>query len=192
MPATRKFSSKGAALIEKWKKREKQRTELPIIRYEWAQKIVARVENRSHVKQSLTGKIDKVATHPVAGLGLFFFIMGFMFQSIYSGAGPVMDAIDASFGALSGLVSTYLTEYPLLSSLISDGIIGGVGSVLIFLPQIIILFLIIAFLEDSGYLSRAAFLMDKLLGWTGMRAAAALSPYYPALPVRFLPFFRQG
>ena len=182
---SRKFSNKGAALIDKWQKREKKKTELPIIRYEWAQKVVARVEKRSHVKQSLTNKIDKVATHPVAGLGIFFFIMGFMFQSIYSGAGPVMDVIDAGFGTLSEFASTHLTDYPLLSSLISDGIIGGVGSVLIFLPQIIILFLIIAFLEDSGYLSRAAFLMDKLLGWTGMSGRSfipLLSSFACAIP----------
>lgn len=181
----KKFSSKGVALIEKWKKREKKKTELPIIRYEWAQKVVSKVENRSQGKQSTTSKIDKVITHPVAGLSLFFFVMGVMFQSIYSGAAPIMDAIDASFGALSGFVSTHLTNYPLLSSLVSDGIIGGVGSVLIFLPQIIILFLIIAFLEDSGYLSRAAFLMDKLLGWTGMSGRSfipLLSSFACAIP----------
>ena len=181
-----KFNSKGTEILNKWEKKERQQSELPLVRHEWAKKLIEKVEKRRALtKKSLTNKIDKLVTHPVAGLSLFFLTMGLMFQSIYSGAGPIMDIVDKGFSTLSSYVSSQLVDYPLLSSLISDGIIGGVGSVLIFLPQIIILFLIIAFLEDSGYLSRAAFLMDKLLGWTGMNGRSfipLLSSFACAIP----------
>ena len=96
-----------------------------------------------------------------------------------------MDFIDEGTGLLGEFVGGFLVATPMLQSLVVDGIITGVGSVVIFLPQIIILFLFIAFLEDSGYLARAAFLMDRLLGWTGLNGRAfipMLSSFACAVP----------
>jgi ferrous iron transport protein B len=94
--------------------------------------------------------------------------MAIMFQSIYTWASPLMNLIDEFFKYLTTLISNSRLFSPLIESLINDGIIAGVGSVIVFLPQIAILFLFIAILEDTGYLARASFLMDKLLSWTGL------------------------
>lgn len=155
-------------------------------RYRWADQILDGVETRKvRVEKSISAKIDRFLTHRVAGLLAFVGIMYVTFQAIYTWSGPFMDGIDFIFGALSSFVGGFLTDYPLLHSLVTDGIITGVGSVVIFLPQIAILFLFIAFLEDSGYLSRAAFLMDRLLGWSGLNGRAfipMLSSFACAIP----------
>lgn len=163
-----KLSSKANELIKSWSSEAKDASEVPIVRHKWAQSVSQKVEKRNNQKKTLTSKIDSILTHPVAGLSAFFVTMGLLFQSIYTGAAPVMDALDIAFGATGDFARTALTGLPLMQSLVADGIIGGVGSVLIFLPQVVILFFIISLLEDSGYLARASFLMDRLLGWTGM------------------------
>ena len=129
-------------------------------------------------------KIDKVLLHWFAGPIILFFTMVLVFQSIFSWSEPLMDMVDSFFGSLAGYVEASMAVGP-LRSLITDGIIGGVGSVLIFLPQIIVLFLFIAILEDSGYMSRAAFLVDRLFKWCGLSGKSfipMLSSFACAIP----------
>lgn len=113
-------------------------------------------------KQTLTDKIDRIVTNRILGFPIFVAIMYIMFDIVFTYGAPFQDLIDEGFGLLGDWILATLGE-TMLSSFLVDGIIGGVGGVLVFLPQIILLFLIISFLEDSGYLARAAFVMDKLM-----------------------------
>ena len=113
-------------------------------------------------KKTLTDKIDNIVTNRILGFPIFLVIMYLMFQITFTVAAPFQDMIDEGFGILGEMVAAALGD-GMLTSFIVDGIIGGVGGVLVFLPQIILLFLIISFLEDSGYLARAAFVMDKVM-----------------------------
>jgi ferrous iron transport protein B len=133
---------------------------------------------------TLTGRLDGVLLHPVAGTAILMALLFFMFQAVFSWAQPVMDLIKAGFDALANLVNHTLPA-GMLQSLISDGIISGVGSVLVFVPQIMILFLFIILLEDTGYMPRAAFLMDKIMGGAGLHGRAfipLLSSFACAIP----------
>lgn len=134
--------------------------------------------------QNISVKIDNFILHPVLGLFILAAIMFFMFQAVYSWSGPAMDLIEASIGALGGFVGSFLNE-GWLKSLIVDGIIAGVGSVLIFLPQILILFAFILALEASGYMTRAAFLVDSAMAKVGLNGRAfipLLSSFACAIP----------
>ena len=159
---------------------------ITVARYNWARQVVSQAESRAPDKKALfSQKLDAFLTHRVFGLLAFTGIMCLVFLSIYTWAAPLMDGIETVFSAVSDYVGAFFVNSPVLGSLITDGIIGGVGSVLVFLPQIIILFIFIAALEDSGYLARAAFLMDKLLGWTGLNGRAfipMLSSFACAIP----------
>ena len=129
--------------------------------------------------------IDKLLTHKWWGLLAFLALMYLVFQSVYSWAGPFMDVIDAGKGVAQDAVSGWLSGSPMIESLATDGIVEGVGAVVIFLPQILILFFFIALLEDTGYMSRAAFLMDKLFSWCGLSGKSfvpLLSSYACAIP----------
>ncbi len=129
-------------------------------------------------------QIDRYLLHPILGPVLLVLMMTFVFQSIFSWAEPFMGFIDSTFGRLSDWVSASMTDGP-LESLLTDGIIGGVGSVLVFVPQIIILFLFIAILEDSGYMARAAFLVDRMFRWCGLSGKSfipMLSSFACAIP----------
>ena len=131
-----------------------------------------------------TGRIDDVLLHPVGGLLILSTILFVMFQAVFAWASPAMDAIEAGFGWLGGMVAS-VTPDGLLRSLIVDGLIAGVGSVLVFLPQILIVFFFILLLEDSGYMARAAFLMDRLMGAAGLHGRAfipLLSSHACAIP----------
>ncbi len=133
---------------------------------------------------TVTGKIDDVLLHPAAGLVILLTLLFVMFQAVFTWATPAMDLIDAGFTALAGWTSAHLPQ-GLLGSLVSDGLIAGVGSVLVFLPQILILFFFILLLEDSGYMARAAFLMDKIMGGAGLHGRAfipLLSSFACAIP----------
>ena len=129
-------------------------------------------------------RIDAVVMHPVWGLVLLAALLFLMFQAVFSWATPPMDAIKNGIAALSGGVSTHMAAGPLRSLLI-DGVLAGVGTVLVFLPQILILFAFILVLEDSGYLPRAAFLLDTLMGKVGLSGRAfipLLSSFACAIP----------
>ena len=133
---------------------------------------------------TLTGKIDSVLLHPVAGLAILLGVLYVMFQAVFTWATPAMDGIEALFALVGGWVAAVVPD-GLLQSLIVDGLIGGVGSVLVFLPQIMIIFLFIIVLEDFGYMARAAFLMDKIMGGAGLHGRAfipLLSSFACAIP----------
>jgi ferrous iron transport protein B len=107
-----------------------------------------------------------------------------MFQAVFAWATPVMDLIDAGFAGLGQLVSQYVPP-GLVQSFLADGLIAGVGSVVVFLPQILVLFFFIILLEDFGYMARAAFLMDRLMGAAGLHGRAfipLLSSFACAIP----------
>ena len=156
-------------------------------RYTWAARIQSETMrvDRPVRKLTTTDRIDLVLTHRVFGLLIFTALMFLVFQSIYTFSQPVMDLIDSGFGWLGNTVGKPLTPVPMLKSLVVDGVIHGVGSMLVFLPQILILFFFIAVLEGTGYLARAAFLMDRLLGWCGLNGRAfipLLSSFACAIP----------
>ncbi len=133
---------------------------------------------------TLTQHLDRWALHPVGGFVVLFTLLFFMFQALFSWAGPAQDLIETGMGALGSWVGTLITQ-PMLQSLIVDGIIGGVGGVVVFLPQILLMFLFIQFLEDVGYLGRAAFLMDgfmRKLGLPGKAMVPLLSSHACAIP----------
>ncbi|MGA0093599.1 MAG: ferrous iron transport protein B [Chthoniobacterales bacterium] len=139
-------------------------------------------ENR---KRTPTERLDAVLTHRVWGLVIFVAMMFVVFQSIYTWAGPFMEWIEAGVALVQGLVAPLLAGRPALQSLVVDGVIGGVGGVVIFLPQILILFFFISLLEDTGYMARGAFLMDKMFGWCGLNGKSfvpMLSSYACAIP----------
>ena len=129
-------------------------------------------------------RIDGVVMHPVWGLALLAVVLFLMFQAVFSWAVVPMDAIKAAMAAVGQWIATHMAEGP-LRSLIVDGVIAGAGSVIVFLPQILILFLFILLLEDSGYLPRAAFLLDTLMGKVGLSGRAfipLLSSFACAIP----------
>jgi ferrous iron transport protein B len=131
-----------------------------------------------------TGRVDAVLLHPVAGLLILLALLFVMFQAVFAWAKPVMDLIQAGFDWLGVLAHDSLPD-GLLQSFIQNGVISGVGSVLVFLPQILILFLFILLLEDLGYMARAAFLMDRIMGGAGLHGRAfipLLSSFACAIP----------
>ncbi|MDR2462956.1 MAG: ferrous iron transport protein B [Verrucomicrobiales bacterium] len=140
-----------------------------LIVYQQLGALLADVEMRSATGRApFSDQLDRVLTHRVWGLVIFLGVMYVVFQSIYAWAAPLMDAIEKTSAAAQEMVSAWLADLPVLQSLLADGVIAGIGSVLVFLPQILVLFFFIALLEDSGYMARAAFLMDKLFGWCGL------------------------
>ncbi len=134
--------------------------------------------------ETLTGRVDAVLLHPVAGLITLLVLLFILFQGVFTGAKPLMDLISAGFDALGAMAHDALPA-GLLQSFIQNGVISGVGSVLVFLPQILILFLFILLLEDLGYMARAAFLMDRIMGGAGLHGRAfipLLSSFACAIP----------
>ncbi len=149
-----------------------------------AQRILRAYVRPPERPDTLTGRIDSVLLHPVAGLTILLSLLFLMFQAVFTWAAPLMDGIDAGFTWLSLLVSQGLPD-GLIKDFIADGVIAGVGSVLVFLPQILILFFFIILLEDFGYMARAAFLMDKIMGGAGLHGRVfipLLSSFACAIP----------
>ena len=129
--------------------------------------------------------IDAVLMHRVGGLLVFCFLMFAVFASIYWLARPVMVLLETLFSTAGTYIGPHFSFSPALQSLIVDGVISGVGSMIIFLPQILILFFFVAILEDSGYMARAAFLMDKSFNWCGLNGKSfvpMLSSFACAVP----------
>ena len=131
-----------------------------------------------------TAAVDAILLHPVAGLIVLLALLFVMFQAVFAWARPLMDAIQDGFAWLGTLVEA--SPLPdLLKSFFKDGLISGVGSVIVFLPQIVILFFFILVLEDLGYMARAAFLMDRIMGGAGLHGRAfipLLSSFACAIP----------
>lgn len=129
-------------------------------------------------------RLDAIVMHPVGGLALLAALLFLMFQAVFSWAAVPMDAINETMAWAGEALSAHMADGP-LRSLLVDGVIAGVGGVLVFLPQILILFLFILVLEDSGYLPRAAFLLDTLMGKVGLSGRAfipLLSSFACAIP----------
>ena len=133
---------------------------------------------------TLTNRVDNVLLHPVAGLAILLAILFVMFQAVFTWATPLMDLISDSFDWLAAMLGAILPQ-GLVLSFLQNGVIAGVGSVIVFLPQILILFLFILLLEDFGYMARAAFLMDRIMGGAGLHGRAfipLLSSFACAIP----------
>ena len=134
--------------------------------------------------ETFSDRLDRVVTHKVWGTLLFIVIMGAMFQSIFTLARPPMEALQSAVDWFGGIVGSLIPPGD-LHSLLVDGIIAGVGAVVVFLPQILLLFLFIGFLEDTGYMARAAFLMDRLMSKVGLHGKSfipMLSSFACAIP----------
>jgi ferrous iron transport protein B len=161
------------------------RTQEPVGHFEAIEKLLARVTRRPRrAKDPVRDRIDRVLTHRVFGPLIFFLLMATVFQSIFTWATPAMDAIESGFTALGHLVGALLPAGP-LRSLFVDGVIAGAGTVIQFVPQIAILFLFIALMEDTGYMARAAFIMDRLMAGVGLSGRAfipLLSSFACAIP----------
>jgi ferrous iron transport protein B len=155
------------------------------LRYEWIAGVVSRTVSRAaRTQRSATDRIDAIVLHRVLGPLIFLGVMALVFQSIFTWAAPLMDGVEGAVAQLGSAVGGTLPEGD-LRSLVVDGVIAGVGSVLVFLPQIAILFLFIGILEDSGYMARAAFLMDRLMRRVGLHGKSfipMLSGYACAVP----------
>lgn len=154
-------------------------------RYQYIGRILqtAGVRHEDH-PHTLTERLDSVLLHPFIGPALFVAVFALLFQGIFAWAGPAMDAIDAFFGWLGGGIEAALPE-SLFRDLLVEGVLSGVGNTVIFLPQILILFFFLGLLEDSGYLARAAFLMDRLMSSIGLDGKAfipLLSSFACAIP----------
>src|SRR5258705_3572484 len=149
-----------------------------------ADRIIAATVSLPTRPDSWTARIDAVVLHPVAGLAILALILFVMFQAVFAWAQPLMELLSHAFGALGQFVHDMLPA-GLLQSFLQNGVISGVGSVVVFLPQIIIIFLFILLLEDFGYMARAAFLMDRIMGGAGLHGRAfipLLSSFACAIP----------
>jgi ferrous iron transport protein B len=190
-PSPMPSSMPGAPLFETAPSAQRQSAEVAMdqvpIRYAWATAVTnavvtARAEGR---KATLTDRIDRVLTNRILGLAVFVALMMLVFLSIYFFAQPLMDGIKSIFDDLNERVGPRLAGIPVLQSFVCDGLIAGLSAMLQFLPQILILFFYISVLEGTGYLARAAFLMDRLLGWCGLNGRAfipLMSSYACAIP----------
>ena len=154
-------------------------------RYEWTESISAKVMNADVARRSQhTEKLDEALTHPIAGMVIFAGVMLSLFALIFWAAKIPMDLIDHLFTNVGTWVTAHVSGGD-LQSLLVNGVIGGVGGVLVFLPQICILFFALSLLEDTGYLARAAFVMDKVmrrLGLPGKAFMPLLSAHACAIP----------
>ena len=149
-----------------------------------ADRVIAAAVGLPARPDTISARVDAVLLHPVAGLIILLSLLFVMFQAVFAWAKPVMDLISSGFDAL-GVVAHDALPAGLLQSFIQNGVIAGVGSVIVFLPQILILFLFILLLEDLGYMGRAAFLMDRIMGGAGLHGRAfipLLSSFACAIP----------
>ena len=134
---------------------------------------------------SFSEKLDRIVLHPIWGSLIMILSLMIMFQLVFSWASPFTDAIEMGFEYLMGLVNQAIPEETLFNSFINDGILAGIGGVVVFLPQILLLFLFIMFFEDFGYLGRVAFLLDhfmRRLGLPGKAVVPLLSSHACAIP----------
>src|SRR5208282_308899 len=165
------------------------RMELPVLQdiprcRQWAHDVGSGAAYRAPAPPIWTRRLDSVFLHPVAGPLIFLIVVAGVFQTIFSGAKPLMDGLQAlilNFG--HGI--EHILPPPIFRSLLVDGILSGVGAVIVFLPQILLLFLFIGILEDSGYLARAALIADRTMAKFGLQGKSfipLLSAYACAVP----------
>ncbi len=171
--------------------------EAPGERRAWTLSLLSRCQRRAPGRSRHSEAIDRVVLHPVAGTLLFAAVMVLFFQLIFAWATPAMDALDTGIGALAEATRTALPP-GILADFLCDGVIAGVGAVVVFLPQIVLLFALLSLLEDLGYMARAAFVVDRVMGRIGLEGrafVALLSSYACAIPgimaTRSIPSPRQ-
>lgn len=153
-------------------------------RYQWIKTVIAEVQEQAPLYSKISARLARWTNRPWPATLLFFAVLLLVFQAVFTWATPMMDAIDALSSGLGRLIITKMGDNA-LSSFLADGVIAGVGSVLIFLPQILILFLFIIILEDTGYLARTSFLMDRVMrtvGLSGQSVIPMLSSFACAVP----------
>lgn len=176
--------------IREWQKRfdveiPGWRSEWITHRYAWIGEVMREcVKRYDPGKASVTERVDRILLHPLIGFPVLILVMGVLFYSIFTLAVPFMDAIDGFIAWLGDAAASLLPEGQ-LQNLVVDGIIGGVGGVVIFLPQILFLFFFIALLESTGYMARAAFLLDRMMSKVGLHGRSfipLLSSYACAVP----------
>ncbi len=143
-------------------------------RFDSFQPIVQKVMTSDENPNNTSAKIDEYLAHPIIGSAIFFVIMLLMFQAIFAWSGLPMDGIEYLFGALGGAVESVLPD-SCFRSLLTEGIIAGLGGVLIFIPQIAILFFLISILEQSGYMARVVYLFDKFMQRFGMNGKSLIA-----------------
>lgn len=155
---------------------------------QWVEGVVERKGPSGEPARSalITERIDRLALHPVAGPLVLVVVFGALFQALFSWAEPLMEAIEELVAATSSVVGGLVPEgLPLVRSLLTDGVVTGVGNVIVFVPQIAVLFFVLGILEDSGYLARAAFLIDRVMARVGLHGKAfvpLLSGFACAVP----------
>lgn len=157
--------------------------EVILARYHWLDRHIGPLV-QGRAERSSTERADAILIHPAWGFGVFLAIMFVIFQSLFAWSEPAIGAIEALFGALGGVVQAALPA-GILNELLVEGVIGGVGSVIVFLPQILLLFFFLGLMEDSGYMARVAYLMDRVMRLMGLHGRAfvpMLSGYACAIP----------
>jgi ferrous iron transport protein B len=153
-------------------------------RYDWLDRAVAETCSARGPRPSWSERIDRVLTHPIAGISIFAVVMFGIFEALFAGAEPLIGAIETFTGLMQSQAATILPA-GVLQDLVVEGIIAGVGNVIVFAPQILMLFLFIGFLEDSGYLARVAFVIDRVMKGVGLHGKAfvpLLSGFACAVP----------
>ncbi len=159
--------------------------ELIAARYDRVDAIVAAAVRHARAGEPTpTERIDRVLTHPIAGLGVFAVVMAIVFEALFSWSEPLVGLVEAGIAAAQDLVGRTIPPGP-FAELLRDGVIAGVGNVVVFVPQIALLFLFITFLEDSGYLARVAFVIDRVMSGVGLHGRAfvpLLSGFACAVP----------
>jgi ferrous iron transport protein B len=188
---TRLAGSLGTDFARTLEERRARASKIPLpaeevrVRYAWVKQVLGPVLQRpAQPPPTSSDTIDRIATHWFSGTLLFAVLMLIVFQSIFTWSQPVMKLISDAFDWFGGWVGNHMVDGA-LKSLIVDGAIAGVGGVMVFLPQICVLFFFIAIMEDCGYMSRAAFLMDRLLsrvGLSGKSFIPMLSSFACAVP----------
>ena len=150
----------------------------------WGRSVLDAADYVAPQPDQRTRGIDAIVLHPVWGTIIFFAVMFCFFQVVFTVAAPLQDRVGQLLGWLGGLVSDHVGNY-IVRGLLGQGLIGGVGTVLQFIPQIVLLFLLIALLENVGYMARAAFLMDRVMATAGLEGrafVAMLSSFACAIP----------
>ncbi len=158
--------------------------ELIETRYRWIDDHIPHVLELAAPKKRRTEKLDAIMLHPVGGFALFLLIMGVVFQSLFSWADPAIAVVEHGMAWLAMGIEAVVPA-SLFQDFLVDGIVAGVGSVLVFLPQILLLFFFIGLMEDSGYMARVAFLMDRIMRSMGLHGRAfvpMLSGFACAVP----------
>ncbi|MFV0591042.1 MAG: ferrous iron transport protein B [Draconibacterium sp.] len=162
------FTQKSEAELKRLQQKE------TILRYVFINGLLKEAYNKNTAEaKDLRSRIDRVLTHRIFGYLIFFLVMMLVFQSIYSWSSYPMDVIDHLIAQLSGWVKNTLPAGP-LTSLLAEGVVPGIGGIVIFVPQIAFLFFFISILEESGYLSRVVFLMDKIMRKFGLNGKSVV------------------